>query len=244
MTPIAEGVGVQLHYLSSGEGQPVLAIHGIGGSGELLGRQLATLTGRSRVIGYDRRGYGLSEAPDPYLATTVTEQSEDAAALLGALDATPTLLVGVGFGALIALDLCLRHADLISGAALVDAPLYSLDVDSTRELADQRGAIEVALLAGSRDEAVAALLGEGADAELLASAQQNSGACFADYGGLASLELTHAQLRACELPIQIVSTPTASAPLVRIAAELDQLLGNSAQRAAADLADAAEALLD
>ncbi|MCX6371223.1 MAG: hypothetical protein NTZ58_08235 [Solirubrobacterales bacterium] len=58
------------------------------------------------------------------------------------------------------------------------------------------------------------------------------------------MELTHAQLRACELPIQIVSTPTASAPLVRIAAELDQLLGNSAQRAAADLADAAEALLD
>ena len=244
MTPIAEGVGVQLHYLSSGEGQPVLAIHGIGGSGELLGDQLAALTGRSRVIGYDRRGYGTSEAPDPYLATTVTEQSEDAAALLGALEATPALLVGVGFGALIALDLCLRRPELVGGAVLADPPVYSLDVESTRELAEQRGAIEAALLAGGTEQAIEALLGANAAANLVASAQKSSGACFADYGGLASLELTHRQMRACQIPIRILSTPTASAPLARIAIELEQLLGNCSLLASDELAAAAEALLD
>jgi len=235
---------VQLHYLNSGEGQPLLAIHGIGGSGALLSDQLAAFAGSSRVIAYDRRGYGESEAPQPYLATTVTEQSEDTAALLGALDATPALLVGVGFGALIALDLCLRRPELVSGAVLADPPVYSLDVESTRELAEQRGAIEAALLAGSRDRAIAALLGPGADATLLASAQNNSGACFADYGGLATLELTHRQLRDCQIPIRILSTPTASAPLVRIAGELDELLGNSMLLASGELAAAAEALLD
>ncbi len=244
MTPSAAGVGVQLHYLSSGEGQPLLAIHGIGGSGALLSDQLAALAGSSRLIAYDRRGYGDSEAPQPYLATTVTEQSEDAAALLGALDATPALLVGVGFGALIALDLCLRRPELVSGAVLADPPVYSLDVESTRELAEQRGAIEAALLAGGTEQAIEALLGANSAADLVASAQNNSGACFADYGGLATLELTHRQMRDCQIPIRILSTPTASAPLVRIAGELGELLGNSMLLASGELAAAAEALLD
>lgn len=244
MTPSAAGVGVQLHYLSSGEGQPLLAIHGIGAGAALLSDQLAELTDRSRVITYDRRGYGKSEAPEPYLATTVIEQGDDAAALLLALGAGPALLVGVDFGALIALDLCLRRPELVSAAVLADPPVYSLDVESTRELAEQRGAIEAALLAGSTDQAIEALLGAGADATLLASAQANSGACFADYGGLASLELTHRQMRDCQIPIRILSSPTASAPLTRIAGELNDLLGNSAALASGDLAAAAEALLD
>lgn len=244
MTPSAAGVGVQLHYLSSGEGQPLLAIHGIGASAELLGRQLQPLAGSNRIITYDRRGYGSSEAPDPYLATTVTEQSEDAAALLLALGLGTASVVGVGFGALIALDLCLRRPELVKSATLADPPVYSLDVESTRELADQRGAIETALLAGSSGRAIEALLGANADAELVASAQASSGACFADYGGLASLELTRRQMRSCQVPIRILSSSTASAPLARIAAELNEMLGNCALVVGDDLAAAAEALLD
>ena len=244
MTPIAEGVGVQLHYLSAGQGQPLLAIHGIGGGGELIAAELEPLARRARLIGYDRRGYGDSEAPDPYLATTVSEQSDDAAALLIGLSASPALLVGVGFGALIALDLSLRRTDLVRAALLVDPPLYSLDVESTRELADQRGAIEAALLGGSRAKAIEALISADADQALLAHAEVNSAACFADYGGLASLPLTHREMRDCAIPIRILSTPTASARLARIAAELDALLGNSSLLISDDLAGAAEALLD
>ena len=244
MTPSAAGVGVQLHYFSAGEGYPLLAIHGIGGGGELLAAELETLARGSRLIGYDRRGYGESEAPEPYLATTVTEQREDAAALLLALGAGPAAVVGVGFGALIALDLSLRRPELVRAALLVDPPLYSLDVESTRELADQRGALEAALLAGSRAQATAALLGPNADPALMADAEANSAACFADYGGLASLPLTHREMRDCAIPIRILSTPAASAPLARIAAELDALLGNSSLLTGDDLVAAAEALLD
>jgi len=244
MTPSAAGVGVQLHYFSAGEGQPLLAIHGIGGSGELLTAELEPLAQRARLIGYDRRGYGKSEAPDPYLATTVAEQSEDAAALVIGLGASPALMTGVGFGALIALDLSLRRPELVSAALLVDPPAYSLDAESTRELADQRGAIEAALLAGSRAKAIEALIRADADQALLAHAEANSTACFADYGGLASLPLTHREMRDCAIPIRILTTPAASAPLARIAAELDALLGNSSLLLSGDLAGAAEALLD
>ena len=155
MTPIAAGVGAQLQYVSSGKGEPLLAIHGIGGSAALLSEKLSGLATSRRVIAYDRRGYGQSDAPEPYRATTVSEQSADAAALVSALDASPALLVGVGFGALVALDLCLRHPQITEGAVLVDPPLYSLDVESTRELADQRGAIEAALLASDNEAAIA-----------------------------------------------------------------------------------------
>ena len=129
-------------------------------------------------------------------------------------------------------------------ALLVDPPAYSLDVESTRELADQRGAIEAALLAGSRAQAIGALLGSDADQALLANAEANSGACFADYGGLTSLLLTHREMRDCPIPIRILSTPAASAPLARIAAELDALLGKSSLLIGDELAGAAEALLD
>ena len=62
-----------------------------------------------RVITYDRRGYGGSTAPEPYTRTTVNEQAEDLAALVGGLDAAPALLVGADFGALVVLDVLLRH---------------------------------------------------------------------------------------------------------------------------------------
>ena len=241
MTPSAAGIGVELRYSIAGEGPPLLLIAGIGGVCEL---PLEALSERSRVIVYQRRGYGASSAPDPYAATTVTEQSADALALLGALSAEPASLIGFGFGALIALDLALRQPSVISGAVLVDPPLYSLDIESTRELADQRAAIEAALLAGGSDAAVAALLGAGASAAQLASAQASSAASFADYAGLASLELTHRELRECNVPIRIVLSADASPALLRIAGQLDGLLGNSTLRGDGDIVAAAEALLD
>ena len=241
MTPSAAGIGVELRYSIAGEGPPLLLIAGIGGVCEL---PLEALSERSRVIAYQRRGYGASSAPDPYAATTVTEQSADALALLGALAAEPANLIGFGFGALIALDLALRQPSVISGAVLVDPPLYSLDIGSTRELADQRAAIEAALLAGGSDAAIAALLGAGASAAQLASAQASSAASFADYAGLASLELTHRELRECKVQITIISTAAASPALLRIAGQLDGLLGNSTLRADGDIVAAAEALLD
>ena len=244
MTPIAAGVGAQLQYVSSGKGEPLLAIHGLGGSAALLSEKLSGLATSRRVIAYDRRGYGQSDAPEPYRATTVSEQSADAAALVSALDASPALLVGVGFGALVALDLCLRHPQITEGAVLVDPPLYSLDVESTRELADQRGAIEAALLASDNEAAIASLLGSDPDQGLLASAQSSGAACFADYAGLASLELTHRQLRECQVPVRILLTTAASPAIVRIASQLDGLLGNSALLEGVSIVAAAEALLD
>src|SRR6476619_3014204 len=102
--PTVEGAGVELAYEDEGTDPPTT----------LVGHEMASCAGGSRalrarlegrVIAHDRRGYGGSGAPEPYAATTVQEQGEDAAALLGAVAAGPVRVIGFGFGALIALDL-------------------------------------------------------------------------------------------------------------------------------------------
>ncbi len=83
-----EGAGVALHYHERGDGQPLLLVHAMGSDGMAWKGPLAELAAAgARAIAYDRRGYGASGAPQPYVATTVQEQSEDAAALLERLGA-------------------------------------------------------------------------------------------------------------------------------------------------------------
>ena len=102
----------------------------------------------ARAIAYDRRGYGASGAPEPYAATTVQEQAEDAAALLAALGAAPAVLVGDGFGALVVLDLLVRRPELARAAVLVDPPLHAFVPAATEALAAERVLLEEALREG------------------------------------------------------------------------------------------------
>ena len=118
MAPSVEGAGVALNVVERGAGAPVLLIHGLAADAEAMAPVAQALAGEARVIAYDRRGYGASGAPEPYRGTTVEEQAQDAAALLGALDAGPAVVCGDGFGALVALDLAKRHRALVRAAVL------------------------------------------------------------------------------------------------------------------------------
>ena len=70
-----------------------------------------------RVICYDHRGHGGSEAPPgPY---TMAELADDAARLLGELDTGPVVWVGLSMGGMVGQELALRHPGL--AAALVVA---------------------------------------------------------------------------------------------------------------------------
>src|SRR3954452_16687547 len=107
MASTAEGAGVALAYDDDGSGTPVLLVHDIASD-----RLALPLIEGARSLRYDRRGYGGSGAPEPYVGTTVMEQAEDAAALLRGIGTAGAVIAGQGFGALIALDLSIRHGDL------------------------------------------------------------------------------------------------------------------------------------
>ncbi len=193
--------GVDLAFETSGEGAAIVLVHGMAATAGTWGT-LGDLPGRA--IAYDRRGYGDSGAPEPYTRTTVTEQAEDLAGLVEALDAAPALLVGADFGALVVLDVLLRHPGAARGAVLVDPPLHQFAPEATEALSAERLALEEALRDGGPGEAVARWLGPAADPARVVAARRSARAFFADYGGLATLPLSRADLRRLTAPIAVV----------------------------------------
>jgi pimeloyl-ACP methyl ester carboxylesterase len=238
MASIAEGAGVELAYESDGSGTPVLLVHDIASD-----RHAPPAIPGARTIRYDRRGYGDSGAPEPYAGTTVMEQAEDAAALLNALDAAPAIVAGHGFGALIALDLALRHGPLLRAAVVSDPLLFAFVREANEELAEQRRVLQDSMATGGPDAAVETWLNGRADAAALARAKASHGAFFADYAGLASLAVRRAELRALTVPMTVLTGPRTPWHVLRAAEALAALVPGVERREDGDLAAAAAAHL-
>lgn len=237
-----EGAGVELACSVSGEGTPVLAIHGIA-SGAADWQGFADALERvARVVLYDRRGYGQSGAPEPYSGTTVHEQAEDAAALLAAVSDGPAVAVGDGFGALVALDLAKRHRARVRAVVVRDPPLFAFVAEATERLAAERLVIEEALRESGPEAAVRAWQAEqGADTGDRAPVAHR--AFFADYAGLASWPVTRAELRALDMPAVVVTGPH-TLPHVSAAADaLTELLPDVRRAHDGDVRGAARSLL-
>lgn len=105
----------------------VLLVHGTGGATHAWHRILPRLAAHADVVAPDLPGHGFTEAP-PTARLTLPGMAGDLAALLRALDARPTLVVGHSAGAAIllrmALDGALPDARLLVGlnAAIVPPP--------------------------------------------------------------------------------------------------------------------------
>lgn len=71
---------------------------------------------RFRIIRYDKRGHGLSEAPDaPY---TMDQHIDDLAGLLKQLGVRDAVVVGLSIGGLIAMGLATHYPDLVRALVL------------------------------------------------------------------------------------------------------------------------------
>jgi pimeloyl-ACP methyl ester carboxylesterase len=182
-----EGAGVPLAVLydSTGSGPATVLVHGMGGTTW----PLDLLDGR--VVTYDRRGYGQSGAPQPYTQTTVNEHAEDLVALVRAVQAVPAVLVGANFGALVVLDVLLRHPTIARGAVLIDPPAYMFVPEATEALSHDRAVLEDELRAAG-PEALVRQRGR-----------------IVDFGAIATLPLSHGGLAAIQTPVAIVSSPRA-----------------------------------
>jgi pimeloyl-ACP methyl ester carboxylesterase len=243
--PHVEGAGVTLHYEEHGEGAPpVLVVHAIGSDATAWEPALDELAaGGARAIAFDRRGYGSSGAPTPYLATTVQEQAQDAGALLEALHAAPAVLLGDGFGALVVLELLVRRPQLAAGAVLLDPPLHAFVPAATKALAAERELLEEGLREGGPQAAVRAWLGADEDPVRAARAAADHAGFFADYAGQSSWSPSRRELRAIDVPPAIVTGPS-TPPHIVVAADAVAALVPGARRARdGDAVAAALALL-
>jgi esterase len=124
--PYAQLATIRLYYEEDGSGTPIALIHGTSSDADIWGPAKAELARQGRVIAYDRRGCTRSERPEPYAATSVSEQADDAAALLAALDAIPAVVVGRSYGGTIALDLATRYPDRVRALVLLEPGAFPL----------------------------------------------------------------------------------------------------------------------
>jgi hypothetical protein len=93
--------GVRLYYEIYGSGEPLLLVHGNGGSIADLGAQIAHFRKRYKVIAMDSRDQGRSgDSPDKI---TYEKMTDDLAALLDHLKAGPVNVLGWSDGGIEAL---------------------------------------------------------------------------------------------------------------------------------------------
>jgi pimeloyl-ACP methyl ester carboxylesterase len=104
-----------LAAIAAGEGPTVLLIHGVGLRAEAWGAQIDALACVYRVLAVDMPGHGESlRLPTPAMLADYTD------AIAATLNA-PAVVVGHSFGAMIALDLALRHPGRVAGVAALNA---------------------------------------------------------------------------------------------------------------------------
>jgi len=77
-----------------------------------------TLATDCRVIAYDHRGHGSSDAPDALYS--MAELADDAARLLRELDTGPVVWVGLSMGGMVGQELALRHPALVRALVLAN----------------------------------------------------------------------------------------------------------------------------
>jgi pimeloyl-ACP methyl ester carboxylesterase len=222
--PTVEAGGVALAYEESGDGPPVVLVHGTATARTVWRETVEALGGGVRSIAYDRRAYGDSGAPEPYGGTTVGEQADDLAELIEALGAGPAMLFGHELGALAVLDMVVRRPELARAAVLIEPPMLWLVPDGTDAVGELREAVAV----GAREDGaagavrayleavggpeVAGLLGP----ERMEAALASPRAFAADLAAAASWSAGRRQIRAVETAVTLVSG-TRSAPVRRAA---------------------------
>ncbi len=219
---------MELSWRERGAGPALLLLHEAAASAAIWQPLIEAIGPATRTIALDRRGWGDSGAPQEYVATTVEEQAADAGALLRELDAEPALVCGSGLGAVVALELLLRHRDHVRAAILVEPPLLAFLPEATPGIAADRRAIADAV-SGAGPEAAVDLylagelghLGSGAERipeRIGARAAARPFSLFAELGAVPAWSLRSGEMLATEAPSRIVvggSTP----PLLHAAAE-------------------------
>jgi 3-oxoadipate enol-lactonase len=112
--------GIDINYeLTGREGAPVVMLsHSLASSMVMWNPQLGSLEPHFKVLRYDMRGHGRSEAPDG--AYTLEMLAEDAVALLDALGIDAVHFVGLSIGGMIGQGLALNHGERLESLALCD----------------------------------------------------------------------------------------------------------------------------
>lgn len=140
--PRAHVNGVSLYYEVTGSGPPLVLVHGFACGIRSWDFQVKALSRRFRVIAYDVRGHGISDAPRDASRYSQAISIADLAALLDLLKVRRAAVGGLSMGGNIALNFALRHPDRVR--ALIVADTGAGSDETAAWIADTRAFAEAA----------------------------------------------------------------------------------------------------
>ena len=128
---------VNLYYESTGEGEPLVLVHGSWNDHKSWQPAIeADLRASFTVISYDRRGHGQSEKVTGQ--GTRRQDEDDLAALIEGLGHAPAHVAGNSFGASIVLGLAARRPELFRSITVHEPPLMAIVADDPESMAQLR----------------------------------------------------------------------------------------------------------
>jgi pimeloyl-ACP methyl ester carboxylesterase len=192
----------------------VLFVAGATGDGGHFDRVAELLSDEFTVLTYDRRGNSRSPRPDGWEGTSTEEHSEDAAVLIEALGIAPVAIFGTSAGAIIGLDLAIRHPELVRGAILHEPPMTAGmanpeevmgAIQQVVEGGMQRGRVEAFIRLVDGDEVF-----ENLDPQLRERMLRNGETCLVtEMPVFPAYAPDEATLAAVEVPMRVMVGPTA-----------------------------------
>lgn len=155
--------GVRLVYDAAGSGVPLIFMHGVGSDRTTWRRQMDGFAARHLSVAVDLRGHGESIAGPETIS--LAAWAADIAALVEALGAGPAHLCGLSLGAIVALELWRQRRESVRSLVLADSWAYH--PQAAAGLGARLAAIDSTPLPELAHERMPAVLGPGADPELL-----------------------------------------------------------------------------
>jgi 3-oxoadipate enol-lactonase len=110
--------GIQLNYAIDGEGPWVVMSHSLACSLEMWDPQVAALKAGYKVLRFDTRGHGRSDAPAG--AYTLEQMADDVHGLLQALKVERPHFVGLSMGGMIGMTYALKYPNRFRSLVLCD----------------------------------------------------------------------------------------------------------------------------
>jgi pimeloyl-ACP methyl ester carboxylesterase len=125
--PLAALENIRLYYEEHGRGPALLLAHGHACGVRSWDPQLRGLTDQYRVIVYDARGHGLSEAPREPSAYSQRHMVDDLCGLMDHLGLDKAAVGGLSMGGNVALNFAFVHPERVSALILADTGAGSDD---------------------------------------------------------------------------------------------------------------------
>ena len=111
---------LDVDYTITGEGPPLVFIHGAFTDRHMWRPQVAAFRDRHKVITFDLRGHGAS-GPSAHTAYDIAVYAQDLAGLLDGLGVERAAFVGASLGGMIAQMLAARHPERVEGLFLLSS---------------------------------------------------------------------------------------------------------------------------